>query len=254
VAYNGMPLYYWARDEAVGDTTGHHVGNVWYIMPPATAYAFRHGDAAPMLVDSQGMTLYLFSNDEMGESVCYDQCAENWPAYTVESADDIVPGPLLMGEFGTVERTDGSLQVTYNHWPLYYFAGDEARGDANGQGRGDVWWTIAPETVGVASSDDLGDYLIAPNGMTLYLFDNDEAGVSNCADQCLENWPAFTVNPADPLTLPAGAMGELGTIERAEGGFQVTYNGSPLYFFAADEAPGDTTGQARGDVWWVVAP
>lgn len=258
VAYNGMPLYYWARDEAVGDTTGNFVGNVWYVVPPTGIYAFRHGDAAPMLVGPNGMTLYLFSNDEMGTSNCYDQCAENWPPLTVEDDEAAIDvGPTLLGSVGTIERTDGTYQVTYNDMPLYYFAQDMARGDAVGEGRGDVWWTIAPETVGIGSSDELGDYLIAPNGMTLYLFDNDEMGVSNCTDQCLENWPAFTVNPNDPLTLPAHAMGELGTIERMDGErttTQVTYNGMPLYFFASDEAPGDTTGQGRGDVWWVVAP
>lgn len=257
VAYNGMPLYYWANDEAVGDTTGQGRGGVWWLMPPATFYAFRHGDAAPMLVGPSGMTLYIFNNDEMGTSNCYDQCAENWPPLTVDSADDVVVGPNLVGGVGTAERTDGTLQVTYNDMPLYYFAQDMARGDAVGEGRGDVWWTVAPEAVGIGSSDELGEFLIAPNGKTLYLFDNDEMGVSNCADQCLENWPAYTVNPADPLVANPHAMGELGTIERTDGdrtSTQVTYNGMPLYFFASDEAPGDTNGQGRGDVWWVVAP
>jgi predicted lipoprotein with Yx(FWY)xxD motif len=49
-------------------------------------------------------------------------------------------------------------------------------------------------------------------------------------------------------------MGELGTITRADDSVQVTYNGMPLYYFAQDMLPGDTTGQGRGDVWWVVAP
>jgi predicted lipoprotein with Yx(FWY)xxD motif len=254
VAVNGMPLYYWARDEAPGDTTGNGVGHVWYVLPPATAYAFRHGDTPPYLVDSNGMTLYIFTNDTEGASTCYDDCATNWPALTVESADDLVSGVNLPGEWGTTERTDGMLQVTYNGMPLYYFAQDMARGDTNGEGRGDVWYTVAPETVGVASSEELGDYLVAPNGMTLYLFNNDAEGVSNCVDQCAENWPPFTVIGADPLVTGPAAMGELGTITRADDSVQVTYNGMPLYFFAEDAAPGDTTGQGRGDVWWVVAP
>jgi predicted lipoprotein with Yx(FWY)xxD motif len=208
-----------------------------------------------MLVGPTGMTLYLFTNDEPGVSNCYDDCATNWPPLLVDSADDFVPGVLLNGEFGTTERTDGTLQVTYNGWPLYYFAGDEARGDMNGEGRGDVWFTIAPETVAISSDDELGDFLVSYDGLTLYTFANDEPGVSNCADTCLENWPAFTVQPGDPLVAADGMMGELGTIERADNGrLQVTYNGMPLYFWKDDLAPGDVNGQGVGDVWFVVAP
>ena len=254
VAYNEMPLYYWQNDEAPGDTLGHGVGRVWWVVPPATVYAFRHGDLPAVLVGPDGMTLYLFTNDVGGESACYDQCAENWPPLLVESEEDLVPGVLLLGEFGTTERTDGTLQVTYNNMPLYYFAQDAAIGDMMGEGRGDVWYTVPPETVGVASNDELGDFLVDAEGMTLYLFTNDEEGVSNCADDCTENWPPFTVRPVEILTAGTGIEGELATIERADGGMQVTYNGMPLYFFAEDAAPGDTTGQGRGDVWWVVEP
>ena len=101
----------------------------------------------------------------------------------------------------------------------------------------------------------MGSFLVSYDGLTLYLFTNDEPGVSNCAETCLENWPAFTIQPGDPLVAPADAMGELGTIERADNGrLQVTYNGMPLYFWNEDAAPGDTNGQGLGDVWFVVEP
>jgi predicted lipoprotein with Yx(FWY)xxD motif len=87
--------------------------------------------------------------------------------------------------------------------------------------------------------------------MTLYTFANDEAGVSNCADECAEAWPPFTVGSADALVAPEGLPGELGTIERADGALQVTYNGLPVYFYDEDEAPGDTLGNGVGDVWSV---
>jgi predicted lipoprotein with Yx(FWY)xxD motif len=45
---------------------------------------------------------------------------------------------------GTITRDDGAMQVTYNGWPLYYFADDTAPGDANGQGLGDVWFLVSP--------------------------------------------------------------------------------------------------------------
>jgi predicted lipoprotein with Yx(FWY)xxD motif len=254
VTYNGIALYYWMNDEAPGDTTGHRVGNVWWIVPPATVYSQVIPDLGATLVGPTGMTLYLFTSDTDGTSTCYDQCAEAWPPLLVESAEAIVPGINLYGEWGTTERTDGTLQVTYNSMPLYYFAGDAERGEANGEGGGDVWYTIAPETVALSSSEELGDFLIGSNGMTLYIFANDTEGTSNCADDCAVNWPPVTVSAETRLVAGNGIEGELATIERADGDLQLTYNGFPLYYWKNDAQPGDTTGNGVGNVWGVVAP
>lgn len=255
VTYNGLPLYLWRRDEAPGDSTGQAVGNVWWVIAPGDVYLHNNAELGHILVGTEGMTLYLFTNDEPGVSNCYDQCAENWPPLLVEGME-VVGDPRLPGELGTTERTDGTYQVTYNGWPLYYFAQDEAPGDVVGEGRGDVWYTLSPETAVVAESDELGEYLVdAASGMTLYMFTNDEEGVSNCTETCLENWPAFTLYGNDRLTTGAGIEGEWGTIVREDNeDVQITYNGMPLYFFANDEAPGDINGQGAGDVWFVVEP
>lgn len=254
VTYNGMPLYTWSRDAAAGDTTGHGVNNVWWVVPPATVYGQKVAHLGTVLVGPTGMTLYSFTNDTPGEpSVCTGGCLDAWPYLTVASADDIVPGVNLPGDLGTVENADGTLQVTYNGWPLYTFMQDAAIGDTTGEGIGGVWFTVTPETVDVATSENLGEYLVSPSGRTLYRFTNDTEGVSNCSGQCIDNWPAFTLAEGERLasgTLP----GELATIERADGTLQVTYNGMPLYYFANDAAPGDVNGQGIGSVWFVVAP
>ena len=92
-----------------------------------------------ILVDGDGNALYLFTPDAQGASTCYDGCAEAWPPLVTEvGAGDGVDGALL----GTVARDDGTEQVTYNGWPLYYFAGDNAAGDTNGQGVNDVWFVL----------------------------------------------------------------------------------------------------------------
>jgi predicted lipoprotein with Yx(FWY)xxD motif len=200
------------------------------------------------------MTLYTFDNDEMGVSNCVDNCATNWPPLVVECADDLVAGVNIIGAVDVTERADDSLQVTYNGMPLYYFHEDVARGDMVGDGRGDVWHIVTPEIVSTSSNDDLGAFLIAANGMTVYTFANDEEGVSNCNDDCATNWPPVLVNPDDVLIGGPDVMGELGTITRVDEKIQLTYNGMPLYYFGADAAPGDTTGQGRGDVWFVVEP
>ena len=127
----------------------------------------------------------------------------------------------MHGELGTITRDDGSLQVTYNGMPLYYYAKDMARGDTTGEGVGDEWYTVAPETVVVEHSDAFGDFLVARmGGMTLYTFANDTAGASTCSGDCTTNWPPLTVGAHDRLVDGAGASGELGTITRDDGKFR----------------------------------
>lgn len=99
-------------------------------------------DLGTILVDDAGNTLYLFVPDAQGDSTCYDDCEANWPPFAGEvSAGEGVDDSLL----GTTERTDGTIQATYNGWPLYYFAADAAPGDTNGQGINDVWWVVDAE-------------------------------------------------------------------------------------------------------------
>src|SRR5258708_4162251 len=129
VAYNGIALYYWFKDAKAGDTTGNRVGRVWWIVPPATAYAQRIPKLGNVLVAAKGMTLYTYTKDTADTSACYDQCATNWPPLLVKTADDFVPGVNLPGKFATTKRTDGALQVTYNSMPLYGFKSDKAIGD-----------------------------------------------------------------------------------------------------------------------------
>ncbi len=107
-------------------------------------------------------------------------------------------------------------------------------------------------TVAVESTDDYGDVLVDAEGVSLYVFDEDPAGESSCYDDCASTWPSLTVD-GDP-TAGAGVEADLGTTERDDGGTQVTADGRPLYYYANDSGPGDTSGQGVGDVWWLVAP
>jgi predicted lipoprotein with Yx(FWY)xxD motif len=97
-----------------------------------------------IIVDAQGRTLYKFDNDTAGTSTCYDQCAANWPALVAAGTPTAGPG-LDASKLTTVDRTDGTKQVKYGEFPLYYFAADKAAGDTNGQGKGKIWWVVGAD-------------------------------------------------------------------------------------------------------------
>ncbi len=96
-----------------------------------------------VLVDAEGKTLYGFTPDEAGTPTCYDDCAAAWPPLLVDDAAAAAVGTGLDASLlSTVERTDGTIQVKYGDWPLYYFASDAAAGDTNGQGVGEKWFVV----------------------------------------------------------------------------------------------------------------
>ena len=86
-------------------------------------------------------------------------------------------------------------------------------------------------------------------GNTLYIFDVDEAGVSNCTEGCVDIWPPLII---DGDATAGDGVGTLATITRDDGSAQVTHNDQPLYYFASDEAPGDRNGDGVGEIWHVV--
>lgn len=111
----------------------------------AAALMVADSSLGEVVVDGAGMTLYMFDKDTQGsgESSCTGECLTNWPPFTSDgTATPSLDG--VTGEVGTITTADGSTQVTLNGWPLYYFAGDAAAGDVNGQGVGGVWWVLTP--------------------------------------------------------------------------------------------------------------
>lgn len=110
-----------------------------------TVEAKAVGTAGTILVDgASGKTVYMFSKDvkDSGKSSCTGGCADTWPALTVASGGSPTGGSGITGTLATITRDDGSLQVTYNGKPLYFFKNDAAPGDLNGVY--DNWETVKP--------------------------------------------------------------------------------------------------------------
>jgi predicted lipoprotein with Yx(FWY)xxD motif len=210
------------------------------------------------LVGPDGHTLYVFLRDAPDTVNCTDEgnCLAVWPPLLVEDGQEVEAGDGIDGEFDSVETPSG-LHVTYNQTPLYYYAADAAAGETAGNLIGNVWFVARPDTASTAvvvANGSGGDaFLVGPTGLTLYTFDNDTEGVSNCSGQCLVNWPALTT-PANLPPMGDGAGGVLATITRDDGTVQVTYDGLPLYYYVGDAVPGDKTGDGVGGVWHIATP
>jgi predicted lipoprotein with Yx(FWY)xxD motif len=86
-----------------------------------------------ILVDEEGMTLYYFQKDQKGsgKSKCEGACAEAWPPLITEGEPEAMTG-VKAAMLGTIQRKDGTTQVTYAGWPLYTFVEDKKPGEDNG--------------------------------------------------------------------------------------------------------------------------
>jgi predicted lipoprotein with Yx(FWY)xxD motif len=97
-----------------------------------------------IVASSNGMTVYQFTQDvkDSGTSACTGGCATTWPPLTVAAGTKPTGDTGVTGKIGTIKRDDGTMQVTYNGLPLYFFSGDQAVGDSNGIYSG--WHAVKP--------------------------------------------------------------------------------------------------------------
>jgi len=115
------------------------------------AYEIKTGTAAAItgkfLTGEDGKTLYIFKKDTQGsgKSTCSGDCLAKWPAFTLDDGEQATAGDgVTASKISMITRDDGSKQVAYDGWPLYYFAADSAAGDVNGEGVGSVWFAAKP--------------------------------------------------------------------------------------------------------------
>ncbi|MEM9608012.1 MAG: hypothetical protein AAGA99_11370, partial [Actinomycetota bacterium] len=227
-----------------------------------------------ILVGEDGLTVYGFTNDIDARPTCFDACADAWPPVLVGPDWNVGPD-LDLGIFATIDRGDGTTQLVAGKWPLYYFAGDAAPGDVNGQGSGDVWFAVdldgrlieggpaegaseseaaeAPTAAVVSTGDTaIGEVLVDEAGLTLYGFTEDVDAVPTCDGACADAWPPVILDSAE---LPPDLDPEIfSVVERSDGSLQLAAGIWPLYRFAGDAAPGDVNGQNSGDVWFAATP
>ncbi|MGH2896940.1 MAG: COG4315 family predicted lipoprotein [Solirubrobacteraceae bacterium] len=112
------------------------------------------GSAGTYLVGASGRPLYLWVADSHNKSVCAGPCAQNWPPLTTKSAPLATSG-VTRSQLGTINRSGGLKQVTYEGHPLYYYAGDTSKDSFTGQGSDDFgakWWLVAPSGTAITKA------------------------------------------------------------------------------------------------------
>ncbi|RYY76851.1 MAG: hypothetical protein EOO52_04980 [Gammaproteobacteria bacterium] len=251
-----------AVSEAPIDRLTTNIGLTWIAKGTVDVLVPSETD---LLVQSQNrdqLTLYVFDNDAPGQSSCTSiQCLTAWPPLLAKDSD-VAQAPLSI-----ITRSDGHKQWALRDKPLYFFKNDTKAGDILGEGVGTIWHVALTEPVllNKPSVNDLdGDYLVSsgndlvgiPNGdntaftaerrsrdgFSLYTFDNDTDGVSNCNGGCLAAWPPLLADENDVATAPYSIIDRaMGTSANAK---QWAYHGRPLYYFASDSQAGQTNGKA----------
>ncbi len=246
--------------EAPIDRLATHIGLTWISKGSVDVLVPSGQD---LLVESQNkdqLTLYVFDNDVPGQSACTStQCLSTWPPLLAKGSD-VAQAPLSI-----ITRGDGHKQWALRDKPLYFYVGDTIAGDIKGEGIGATWHVALTEPLSrkPPNDDSFKEYLIAsgkvlvgiPNsgsfkfvgryrnrdGFSLYTFDDDTYGVSNCNNECLTSWPPLLAEENDIAAPPYSIIDRsMGTNPSAK---QWAYYGQPLYFYAGDTTAGNVSGE-----------
>jgi predicted lipoprotein with Yx(FWY)xxD motif len=223
-----------------------------------------HTFLGPYLTDSAGYALYIYGADVPGDcnnlpvTNCYNDCAIAWPIFNA-NARELDPA-LDDTAFGTIERTDGTFQTTYYGWPLYYYKSDTAPNVINGQNKAKIWFaaeTHLPNLMIMRTPVAAGGikYLSDDRGYTLYAHAADTVGtpgtapVSACTGACLDAYAPYAPDEVFPVTYLEPH--DVRFFFRADGTYQASFKGAPLYYSRADLRAGQQNG-LQPDVWGLV--
>jgi predicted lipoprotein with Yx(FWY)xxD motif len=246
-----------------------------------TVIAAVQGPFGPMLVVGSGkhagFTLYFISSDHAHHYGCGtkavsvlgqplactgpsgDRAAE-WPAITSHGAP--VAGPGVNAKLlGTVKRRGVGNQITYAGHPLYLF--DRGAGQITGEGWDEpslppwhgIWWLMSPSgrpqpwagmltTTTIGHKKVLGELMQTGVGWLVfpaYTYSKDTESSSACNGACARAWPPVLTSGTPGVSGGLEAS-DFGTITRADGTTQVTWNSKPLYFFSDEGLAPTATG------------
>ena len=205
----------------------------------------EQGAPKEVFADAGGMSLYVFDQDRaVGKSTCTGECARLWPPASAPS------GAVASGDWTLLKRDDGTQQWALRGAPVYRFTEDAAIGDGKGDGAAGGAWHVAvfepgaglvlPDSIRLGIvSNGAGVGLTDTAGMTLYVFDGDNAlaaGYCKAGSNCARHWMPFEA------AAMANQVGEFTPTLRDDGIMQWMHRGRALYRFVNDREAGDVSG------------
>jgi predicted lipoprotein with Yx(FWY)xxD motif len=247
-----------------------------------------------ILVDQNGITLYIFTKDTPNTSNCDAACQAIWPPLVSQGTPKVGPG-VDAALIGVATQANGEKIVTYDHQPLYYKATDKKAGDKTGEGFKNVWFAVSPSGQPVMGPTEAAPTAVPTTAPTIAPTTAPSSGYGapapvqiteptigvtsnyNLGQVLTSNGKtvyAYSEDAADTsncnavcqkvwapvLTLGTPNVGTgvdsslVGTAKLADGNLVVTYNHMPLYTFINDTASGDVSGQGFDNVWWALSP
>jgi len=203
-----------------------------------------------VITDGDGRTLYFFTKDAKGASMCTGDCLNNWPVFY---AENILTGSgLNPSDFGTTDRGGGVMQTTYKGWPLYYFANDTQPGSMNGDAVIGKWFVAKPDyTIMITDNqlmglnglnykgdytpgDEVIQYFTDEKGLTLYTWKNDKYNTNKFTKSDFSNNSVWPIYEESEIIIPSILNKSDFGIINVYGKNQLTYKGWPLYYFGQD--------------------
>lgn len=232
-------------------------------VPPPPVDNIVLKEIAPLgqvLTDSAGRTLYFYTRDTTGNSVCSGGCRDNWPIFYTTTIR--LGAGLAAADFGTITRPDGAKQNTYKGWPLYYYKNDAAAGEVKGENVGKVWFVAKPDytimlmngplignngkqyTSAYVEGVEMVQYFTDAYGRTLYGYKNDRNKQNKYTREDFSNNGTWPINEVAELKkVPTGVDPADIAVINVFTKKQLTYKGWPLYYFGPD---GMQRGKTKG--------
>jgi uncharacterized surface protein with fasciclin (FAS1) repeats len=220
------------------------------LIPSADVNVVQTEKMGKVMTDTYGRTLYFFTRDAKGASLCTGGCLNNWPVFYTENMK--VGEGLNKSDFGVIDRGAGVKQSTYKGWPLYLHSKDSIPGLMLGDGVIGKWFVAKPDyTIMLTDNqltglngvnykgdytpgDEVNQYFTDGSGLTLYTWKNDKFNINKFTKADLSNNGVWAVYEENRIVIPSVLnKGDFGVIN-TYGKNQLTFKGWPLYYFGQD--------------------
>ncbi len=136
-------LYFTKQGDPNNDEINNTDPNLNLKLPAGPAVNSQKNETlGEFLTDTNGMTLYTFSNDGKMKSSCTEDCLTKWPPFYYDNKNFQTSKDDLSRKMNVFKREDGKFQYAFGEQPVYYYVGDKKAGDVNGNGLNSGKWSV----------------------------------------------------------------------------------------------------------------